>query len=75
MAKTLCVLGNICLFLAGVSTGIIVSIYGVGVLITADSPMDQLNPIFRFPDISYVVATVAMVALSVLLRRAARRIA
>jgi len=74
MAKALHAIGNICLFLGGMVAGILLSIYGVAVLVMADSPMDKLNPIFKFPDIYYVVAIAMMVALSVLLRAAARRI-
>jgi hypothetical protein len=74
MAKTLQSLGNIFLFLAGVAVGMSFSIYQLAVLVTADSPIEKLNPIFRLPDIYYVAVPVVMVALSVLLRRAARRI-
>jgi hypothetical protein len=74
MAKTISALGNVCLFLAGMAAGIIFSIYGFSRHFAENSPMEELNPIFRFPDIYYVVGALVMVALSVLLRRAARRI-
>jgi hypothetical protein len=74
MAKALQFVGSSFLFLAGMAAGILLSIYGIAAFIAADSPLGKLNPIFRFPDIYYVVAAGAMVGLSVLLRKAAARI-
>jgi hypothetical protein len=64
MANLLRRLGNVSLFLAGVVAGILWSV-------NADY---EKNPFFQFVNIEYVLAVGTMVALSVLLRKAAARI-
>ena len=74
MAKALHSVGNVFLFLAGMAAGILLSIYGIAAGLAEGVNVDKLNPIFLLPYTYYVAAIVMMVALSVLLRRAARQV-
>lgn len=75
MAKTVRFVGDICLFLTGLVAGILLSIMGTASLVTADSKVDELNAIFLFPTLYYVIGIVVMAGLAYLLRQAARRLA
>lgn len=69
MANALRFMGNALMFLAGLTVGIVLTLLG-----TVSVPMDDVNAIFLFPNVFYVLGAVGMAGLSVLLRRAADRI-
>ncbi|MDB5194801.1 MAG: hypothetical protein JWN50_815 [Parcubacteria group bacterium] len=74
MAKTVRFVGNICLFLAGLVVGVILTIFGTSPLVTATSNLGELNGLLLLPTTWYVVAATVLVALSILLRKAASRV-
>ena len=74
LARITEIVGESALFLAGVVVGILFSIFGQAGLITADSLLEQLNPIFLFPTMYYIVVIAGMRGISVLLRTVARRV-
>jgi hypothetical protein len=69
MATAIRSLGNICLFLAGLAFGVVLTLVG-----TVAVPYEDLSAVFLFPNAYYALGTAGMVGLSVLLRKAADRI-
>lgn len=62
------------LIIAGFMVGVLTSIKATAVLVTAESPVEELHPLFLFPTICYIVGVGVGVGGAILLRCAARRI-
>ncbi|MBI2450925.1 MAG: hypothetical protein HYV52_01125 [Parcubacteria group bacterium] len=64
-------MSNLCIFLAGLMTGIFISVYQIGIL-TRGGELYDLNAIYLLPWFYYIIAVVVAIALTGLLRMAAR---
>jgi hypothetical protein len=74
MKKVMFIISDIFFVVAGWLFGVLNSISGLAVLVTAESRVQDVHPIFHFPEIYYIAGAIGFIGLGILIRRAARRI-